>query len=60
MLALQARVDDVRPDDWRDERFVQVWGPRGAVWVVRREDVAVFTHGRLPRDDAAARAASRP
>ena len=59
VLALQARVEDVAADDWRDARLVQLWGPRGAVWVVRREDVAVFTHGRLPRDDARRAAIAR-
>ncbi len=50
LLALHARVRDVSPSAWEDRRFVQVWGPRGAVYVVPREDVAVFTLGLLPRD----------
>src|SRR3989442_1724479 len=52
VLALHARVRDVSPSAWKDPRFVQVWGPRGAVYVVPRRDVAVFTLGRLPRDSA--------
>ncbi len=52
VLALHARVQDVSPSAWEDRHFVQVWGPRGAVYVVLREDVAVFTLGFLPRDSA--------
>src|SRR5205809_6366628 len=52
VLALHARVKDVSPSDWKDPRFVQVWGPRGAVYVVPGHDVAVFTLGRFPRNPA--------
>ena len=50
VLALHARVKDVSPSAWKDPQFVQIWGPRGAVYVVPRADVAVFTLGRLPRN----------
>ena len=50
LLALHARVQGVSPSSWEDPRLVQVWGPRGAVYVVPRRDVAVFTLGRSPRD----------
>src|SRR5207244_1206628 len=50
VLALHARVKDVSPSAWKDSRFVQVWGPRGAVYVVPSRDVAVFTLGRSPRN----------
>src|SRR3989442_5759553 len=50
VLALHARVKDVSPSAWKDPRLVQVWGPRGAVYVVPAHDVAVFTLGRLPRN----------
>lgn len=50
VLALHARVRDTSPSDWRDPRFVQVWGPRGAVYVVPARDVAIFTLGRSPRN----------
>src|SRR5882762_5042585 len=50
VLALHARVKEVSPSAWKDPRFVQVWGPRGAVYVVPRRDVAVFTLGRSPRN----------
>src|SRR3989454_12736092 len=61
VLALHARVKDVSPSAWKDPRFVQVWGPRGAVYVVPAHDVAVFTLGRFPRNpvlQAAVRAAA--
>src|SRR5438034_2643280 len=61
VLALHARVKDVSPSAWRDPRFVQVWGPRGAVYVVPSRDVAIFTLGRSPRNPvlaAAVRAAA--
>ncbi len=50
LLSLAARVEDVRPDDWRADALAQVFGPRGAVYVVPAEDVGVFTLGLLPRD----------
>ncbi|TLZ56205.1 MAG: winged helix DNA-binding domain-containing protein [Methanobacteriota archaeon] len=50
VLALHARVKDVSPSAWKDPRLVQVWGPRGAVYVVPAHDVAVFTLGRFPRN----------
>src|SRR5256884_6718837 len=61
VLALHARVKDVSPSAWKDPRLVQVWGPRGAVYVVPAHDVAVFTLGRFPRNPllkAAVRAAA--
>src|SRR5437899_4809918 len=56
VLALHARVQDVSPSAWRDPRFIQVWGPRGAVYVVPSRDVAVFTLGRSPRNPVLAAA----
>src|SRR5437867_1765613 len=56
VLALHARVKDVSPAAWKDPRFVQVWGPRGAVYVVPSRDVAVFTLGRSPRNPVLAAA----
>src|SRR5881628_1409625 len=49
VLALHARVKDVPSSAWKDPGFVQVWGPRGAVYVVPAQDVSVFTLGRFPR-----------
>lgn len=50
LLSLQARVEDVEFDAWDDPNLVQVWGPRGSVYVTPKDDFAVFTLGRLPRD----------
>ena len=50
LLSLAARVTDVAGDDWRSPSLAQVFGPRGAVYLVPTEDIAVFTLGLLPRD----------
>ncbi|MDJ0664919.1 MAG: crosslink repair DNA glycosylase YcaQ family protein [Acidimicrobiia bacterium] len=52
LLSLAARVEDVGPDDWRADALAQVFGPRGAVYVVPAADVGVFTRGLLPRHPA--------
>jgi len=48
VLALHARVEDVRPDDWNHPSLVQLWGPRFSVFVVAAEDLALFSLGTLP------------
>lgn len=50
LLSLHARVDEIGFDAWDDPKLVQVWGPRGSVYVIPRGALAVFTLGRLPRD----------
>ncbi len=50
MLSLAARVEGVGADDWRADGLAQVFGPRGAIYVVVADDVGVFTLGLLPRD----------
>lgn len=50
VLSLHARVEGVTPEAWADRRFVQVWGPRGAVYLIAKEDLGVFTFGLQPRD----------
>jgi hypothetical protein len=40
LLSLAARVDDVEPDDWQHPDLVQVFGPRGAVYLVLRQDAS--------------------
>lgn len=50
LLSLHARVENVDFDTWDDPSLVQVWGPRGSVYVIPKTDFAVFTLGRLPRD----------
>src|SRR5262249_38131884 len=50
VLSLHARVHDVSPSDWDDPGLVQIWGPRGADYVVPKKEVGVFTLGRMPRE----------
>ena len=50
VLGLHARVAAVRPDAWEHPALAQVFGPRGAIYLVPRADIAVFTLGLLPRD----------
>lgn len=50
VISLHARVEGVEPGAWDDPSLVQIWGPRGADYVVPRRDVDVFTIGRLPAD----------
>jgi len=59
VLSLYARAAGTTADAWEDPAFVQVWGPRAAVWVVPAADVAVFTLGLLPRDEALREAAEQ-
>jgi hypothetical protein len=50
-LSLHARVAGLPVEGWADPSLCQVWGPRWAVYLIRAADLAVFTVGRLPRDD---------
>ena len=50
VLSLAARAADVQPDDWKAPGLTQVFGPRGAIYVVPETDVPVFTLGLLPRN----------
>jgi hypothetical protein len=53
LVGLHARVADCEPDAWADERLVQAYSPRMAVYLLPRNDLGVFTIGRLPSDPAA-------
>lgn len=53
VLSVNARVEGAPPLVWDDPVFVQVWGPRFAVYVVAERDRAVFTLGRLSDDPQA-------
>jgi hypothetical protein len=57
LLALHARVQDIRPDDWEHPSLAQLWGPRFSVFVVARRDLPVFSLGTLPDDDRGRRQA---
>ena len=50
LLSLHARVANVEATSWEDPALVQVWGPRYSAYAVPREDIGVFTLGRLPAD----------
>ena len=50
VLSLHARVHGVTAASWELPDLAQVWGPRGAIYLVPRNDIAVFTLGQLPRD----------
>ncbi|MGC4942085.1 DNA glycosylase AlkZ-like family protein [Kribbella sp. DT2] len=55
LLALHARVTDCAPAAWEDPALIQTYSPRAAVHVLPAKDFGVFTVGRLPCDDAAAK-----
>ena len=46
--SIHARVEGTEPSTWEDPSLVQLWGPRFSAYVVARQDVPVFTLGRLP------------
>lgn len=48
LLSIHARMSGTEPGSWEDPALVQVWGPRYSVYVVAKNDLAVFTLGRLP------------
>jgi hypothetical protein len=54
LLSIHARVAGTAPETWEDPSLVQLWGPRFSTYVVPRQDLAVFSLGRLP-DDAKGR-----
>ena len=57
LLSLHARVERIGPGAWEHPALVQVWGPRFSAFAVPAEDIAPFTLGRLPSDDAGRRRA---
>lgn len=50
LLGLHARVSACEPSAWEHPQLIQTYSPRRAVYVLPREDLGVFTIGRLPRD----------
>ncbi|MDX2344231.1 MAG: crosslink repair DNA glycosylase YcaQ family protein [Acidimicrobiia bacterium] len=52
LLSLAARVEGTRSSDWQRPELAQVFGPRGAIYIVRQQDIGVFSRGLLPRDPA--------
>ncbi len=57
LLSIHARVAGTTSETWESPPLVQVWGPRYSAYVVARQDVAVFTLGRLPEEPKARRRA---
>jgi len=57
LLSIHARVKGTGPSTWEDSSLIQLWGPRYSAYVVAKRDLAVFTVGRLPHDDAGRRRA---
>jgi hypothetical protein len=55
LLGMHARVAACEPSAWQDDRLIQTYSPRAAVYVLPADDFGVFTVGRLPRDPAARR-----
>lgn len=53
LLSIHARVEGAHPGSWEDPGLIQVWGPRFSAYVIAEQDLAVFTLGRLPDDQAA-------
>ena len=51
LLSLHARVEGVDSEAWEAPDLAQVFGPRGAIYLVPRADIPVFTLGLLPRDE---------
>jgi hypothetical protein len=50
LLSIHARVEGTQPSTWEDPSLVQLWGPRFSAYVVAKEDLPVFSLGRLPDD----------
>ena len=50
VLSLHARVEGVEPSSWEHPSLAQLWGPRFSVYVVPKQDFALFSLGRFPED----------
>jgi Winged helix DNA-binding domain len=59
LLSLHARVEGVEPSSWEDPSLAQLWGPRFSVYVVPKQDFALFSLGRLPDNAKGRRRAER-
>lgn len=57
LLSIHARVRGTESATWEDPSLVQIWGPRFSAYVVAKRDLAIFTLGRLPEDEAGRRRA---
>jgi hypothetical protein len=48
LIGLHARVEDCEPSAWEHPDLTQSYSPRGAVYVLPKRDLGIFTIGRLP------------
>jgi Winged helix DNA-binding domain len=48
LLSLHARVAEIESEDWDHPALMQLWGPRFQVYVVPKQDFALFSVGRHP------------
>ena len=51
LLSLHARVEEVEPSTWEDSSLMQLWGLRYQVYVVAKDDFALFSLARLPDNE---------
>jgi hypothetical protein len=51
LLSLHARVEGVEPSTWEHPSLIQLWGPRYQVYVVAKQDFALFSLARLPDNE---------
>ena len=51
LVGMHARVEDCEPSAWEDPELTQTYSPRGAVHVLPKQDLGVFTVGRMPLDE---------
>lgn len=52
LLSIHARMEGTEPGTLDDPALVQLWGPRFSAYVVAKRDLALFTLGRMPDDEA--------
>src|SRR5262252_8878739 len=50
LLSIHARVEGAHPSSWEDSSLAQLWGLRYQVYVVAKQDFALFSLGRYPDD----------
>jgi hypothetical protein len=51
LIGMHARVEDCEPSAWEHPDLTQTYSPRGAVYVLPKRDLGIFTVGRLPLDE---------
>ena len=59
VLSLHARIENCQTASWEDPSLLQLWGPRYNVYTVPKDDLAVFSLGRLSTNPEARSRAER-